>query len=152
MNELDKIKKAQTELTKRIDAYEAGQVDEFPKDGERVWFLYNDGAMIGRIWIGNEYQNGAQAQGNIFRTEADTERERDRRAVMQKLRMLAGDQSWIDWGDMSQKKYFICDLDGWCADDLCETFTPCTPYFQSQKETIAAIDTLGYELDVLRGV
>lgn len=155
MNELDKIKKTLAELTERTEAYEAGQV-EWPRDGDRNWCVDAQGAVCPVTYEHScRFSRGRRDQGNAFRTLPEAEQERDRRAVMQKLRMLAGDQSWIDWGDAAQLKYHLyysytrMFWDVGCKASFLSIFNV---YFKSPKAAQSAIDTLGHELDVLRGL
>jgi hypothetical protein len=131
-----------------LAAYEA-----WPKTSDGVFCLQPNGDITNVRYDDNMAGHvAALAQGSIFRTQEEAELKRERRAVMQKLRVLADFKP--DWNNYDERKYtlYYChhakkwrteDSDGTYYQEIGQIF------FRTDDAALKAADTLGNELNVL---
>lgn len=108
----DKVK----ELLDEIEALKREKAEEFEypfKRMEQYCFIDNDGKIIDSAWTNHNLDTCRYEQGNIFKTEREAERERDRRALLTRIRQFR-DKCNGDWKpdfeSLLQDKYTIrCD-------------------------------------------
>ena len=104
--ELDKLKSLYEQLKLNID-------EEFKcpfKENERYWLVDEIGDIHGLKWDNEWYDHPRYEQGHIFKTKAEAECERDKRALLTRFRQFR-DKCNGDWKpDFSQRlgdKYSI---------------------------------------------
>lgn len=159
---MDKIEEAKKDLLKAFEAF----IKVLDKDKEPEGFDWKDAfEASGHEWIlssdgipmplssFSELQPTFFKLGFTFRTKEAAKKEAKRREVITKIKILAGDQSWIDWKDFVQKKYYVYfdhKRDKWNGGYHCrgeKTFM--MPYFKTDDSVQVAIEALGEELNIL---
>ena len=122
-----------------------------PDIGDGYYRLCGDGMIIGYSWTNSDSDFSYYAQGNAFPTREAAELERDKRAVMKKLRDLA--EGWVpEWSDNFQQKWFIHydhESKRFFIKYSYKTQSIGTVCFETEAKARHAIDTLGDELLVL---
>lgn len=121
-----------------------------PEIGDDYFSLNNSGCVLTYKWSKDDVDNEWYSQGNVFKTEAEAIRERDRRALVQRMREYAGGFK-PDWGDANQAKWYIifCHAKkrlekAWRFDvDLSLTGGV---YFKSEEAAQRCLDVMGAEL------
>lgn len=122
-----------------------------PKEGDLYYFLDAEGESGCDVMTCEEIDDMRIGQGMAFASAEEAENEARRRAVMWKLKKLAG--GFVpDWSGHNPPKHFITysnNLKQWVADYTGMYQAPNTIYFASHEAAQNAIDTLGDELMVL---
>ena len=79
---------------------------------EDCWKVHSDGCISKGTWDGYPYEKNLYAQGNVFHTQEEAEKERDRRILLTRFRQFR-DKCNGDWKpDLNNTKYYIyldCD-------------------------------------------
>lgn len=102
------------------------------------------------VYSGSHYLPGYVAQGNGFTTYEVAERERDRRAVLQKLRAMPGAREKFKRGK-DNHTLVVSGMDGtWNSDNWKHSNYLCPVCFDNHDQAQAAIAILGDEFEVLR--
>ena len=79
------------------------------KNGEEYWVLCHGGRVSDYMWDGSDFDKTRYSQGNIFKTQAEAERECDRRLLLTRFRQFR-DKCNGDWEpdfDNNSGKHFI---------------------------------------------
>lgn len=92
--ELDK--KLASVKEEMMQKFEEEQEDEFPKYGDRYYYLTTSGDIESIIWTDDEFDRYVSAIGNRYKTEKETEFECERRKVITELKKFAEpkDREW----------------------------------------------------------
>jgi len=122
----------------------------WPKEGKDAVELYGDGSTVRNRYRAGCHPGKYLLQGNLFRTREEAETERDKRIVMQKLRVLAGGYK-PDWERYMSEKFSLSHNSSavWGVTINSRLHQPGCIYFPSREAAQAAIDELGSELDCL---
>lgn len=106
--ELDKLKSLYEQLKLNFD-----EAFKCPfQENERYWLVDEIGDIHGLKWDNEWYDHPRYEQGHIFKTKAEAECERDKRALLTRFRQFR-DKCNGDWKpDLNNTKYYIyldCD-------------------------------------------
>ena len=151
ITELDERK---VELQKELELEKQKTEIECPfEERERYFLLCNDGSVPSDCWDGYDCEFDQWSQGNIFKTEQEAIRERDRRNLLQRFRQFK-DKCNGDW-----KPDFTVINRGPCTiyyDETRKCLKPYLPinnnpfsvfgYFQSGQDCQRAIELFGDEI------
>ena len=124
-----------------------------PDYGQKYWLLNSVGEVGQDAWCETQGDIARYEMGNVFRTEEEAIRERDKRRVTHKLRVLA--KGFVpDWDTTFQQKWEI--YYNYETEELSEAWrTSCRDastgdvYFANREDAKNARLTLGDELLVL---
>lgn len=139
-------------------ALEETKPEQWPREGETVWELYTGGTIqLTRFKTIYQLHNGRLDQGNLFRTKAEAERERDCRAAMHQIKEFIrenGMEYTPDWTDRDQLKwtyYYNWLLGQWGATYSATSQWFGQPCVKSSGDVQRIIDECSEHLEVLRG-
>ena len=118
MNRIEEIKKQiqqlenQTkELQKELEFEEQKMEIQFPFNlKEDYYCLENDGTISKKWWSNNTFDKKRFRQGNIFKSEEEAERERDKRILLTRFRQFRDECNWRwkpDFENSWEDKYSI---------------------------------------------
>lgn len=138
-NEIKELENKITDLQNELEFEKQNEEFVYPfKNDEKYWVLWHDGYIRDYIWDGSDFDKARYFQGNIFKTKAEAERERDKRALLTRFRQFrdkCNDGRRCNWEDITEEKYFIC-YDSW-TDDL----------VVSNSNVIDSLVVFGYFID-----
>jgi hypothetical protein len=144
-NRQEQIDRLQAELDKLKAEIEGDK--PWPQEGDECFVLLSDGGAIKVSHKNDGFHINPFNQGNIFRTEAEAIKERDRREVEQKLRVIAKGYEFIGGYDYS---YFLLKYRGsWMIDFATYRQKQGTIYFKSLEDAYQALALGEAELDKL---
>ena len=113
MSTITELEEKVKELMNEIETLkQEKQNEEFEysfKNGEEYWVLCQDGRVSDYMWDGSDFDKTRYSQGNIFKTQAEAERECDRRLLLTRFRQFR-DKCNGDWEpdfDNNSGKHFI---------------------------------------------
>lgn len=155
------------ELNKRIDALESGKLteEEAPKEYQRwkpeesgdYWYVTTDGGVSTVTFCKDTYDYACYNIGNVYKTEKEATRARDKKLALVELQDLAeGYKFDADADGGGGRNYFIDCLVS--TKEFGEQYTmgyasQGTIYFKSQEAAQNAIEKLGEEkLKLIFGV
>ena len=96
-NQLQQLENQTKELQQELEFEEQKMKIEFPFNlKEEYYCLENDGIISKKWWSSNIFDKKRFRQGNIFKTEEEAEKERDRRILLTRLRQFR-DECNGDW-------------------------------------------------------
>lgn len=103
----DKVKELLDEI-ETLKREKKNEEFEYPfENHEDYWVLYQDGGINDNIWTNYGIDTKRYEQGNIFKTQREAERERDKRALLTRFRQFR-DKCNVDWKTGTfDCKYFI---------------------------------------------
>lgn len=144
------------EMKAEIDRLENGWEMKCPyKDGDKYYFINDDGSVEKSDWDGYVFENEAFEQGNTFLTRKDAELEAKRRKLLTRFRAFRDEcnNGWeSDWSNRDKKWEISHDSDDerfkvfWCyATNSFSTFG----YFKNEQDAQRAIDLFGDEIKEL---
>lgn len=120
---------------------------------EDCWKVHSDGCISKGTWDGYPYEKNLYAQGNVFHTQEEAEKERDRRILLTRFRQFR-DKCNGDWKpdfeDWEVNKYYlaysyvsnaVC-----CFAALCNTDFQPFGYFKNRTDGERAIKLFGDEI------
>ena len=120
---------------------------------EDCWNLLNDGCITKGTWEGFPYDKNLYAQGNVFHTQEEAEKERDRRILLTRFRQFRDkcNGDWKpNWEDKSEDKFFIFFnhesselISNWCSYSQPFSSFGC---FKNREDAIRAIELFGDEI------
>lgn len=71
------------------------------------WKVHSDGCISQGTWEGYPYEKNLYAQGNVFHTQEEAEKERDKREILMRFNQFR-DKCNGDWKPtINEKKYYI---------------------------------------------
>ena len=161
MSKIIELEEKVKELMKEIETLkqqEKTEEFEYPfEEDEQYWVLYQDGDINYGTWNNYEIDTKRYDQGNIFKTEQEAERERDKRALLTRFRQFR-DKCNEEW---KQKREDCIDFNGYHIeiyngtddgmllrsdwDPVCERFC-LFGYFKKQVDCDRAIELFGDEI------
>lgn len=110
MSRITELEEKAKELMKEIETLKQEKIEEFEypfKRMEEYCFIDNDGKIIDSAWTNHNLDTCRYEQGNIFKTEQEAIRERDKRALLTRFRQFR-DKCNRDWKPtINEKKYYI---------------------------------------------
>lgn len=109
MSIIEDLQKQIKKLNERLEAEIEKRKDvECPFEEDDDYFIMsNDGTISNDIWEDYECEYDAWLQGNVFNTEEEAEKERDRRILLTKFNCFR-DKCNGDWKpETYQSKYYI---------------------------------------------
>ncbi len=157
---MDKIEEAKKGLLKAMDNYSKALKEPDGFDWEREFkasgheYLLDAPGNADTIeGFSDPFPLHVFKQDNTFPTKESAEKEAKRREVITKIKILAGDQRWVDWKEFDQGKYqlsFDHDENKWDWEmSNCYMSNFALPYFKDEKAVKKVIKTLGEELNIL---
>lgn len=120
---------------------------------EDCWKVLSDGCIAKGTWEGYHYEKNLYAQGNVFHTQEEAEKERDRRILLTRFKQFRDEcnKGWkIDW--KRSAKYFIEFYYGNGEEGLRSEWYLCSNdfnlfgYFKRQEDCDRAIELFGDEI------
>lgn len=145
MNPHDEILKIKNELLDEFDKrIEALKVDEqeFPQDGYEYWYIDDAGDILNEKWDGLDFEEYRLAMGNIFKTKEQAEFAVEKLKVESELRKYSTpfkeDENNCFIQINSSYNNIVIDTDEGYQ-------TQGTIYYETRKEALLAIDTVGEE-------
>lgn len=144
------------EMKAEINRLENGWEMKCPyKDGDKYYFINDDGSVEKSDWDGYVFENEAFEQGNTFLTRKDAELEAKRRNLLTRFRAFRDEcnNGWeMDWKNHRNRKYFI----SFEASGKLILFNSGTinqfclfGYFKNEQDAQRAIDLFGDEIKEL---
>ena len=110
MSRITELEEKVKELMKEIETLKQEKVEEFEypfKRMEKYYFIDNDSKIIESAWTNHNLDICRYEQGNIFKTEKEALRERDKRTLLTRFRQFR-DKCNRDWKPtINEKKYYI---------------------------------------------
>lgn len=110
MSRITELEEKVKELMKEIEMLKQEKVEEFEypfKRMEEYYFIDNDGKIIESAWTNHNLDTCRYEQGNIFKTEKEALRERDKRTLLTRFRQFR-DKCNGGWKPtINEKKYYI---------------------------------------------
>nr|DAY28661.1 MAG TPA: GCN4-pII/Tumor necrosis factor ligand superfamily, Glucocorticoid-Induced TNF Receptor Ligand.95A [Caudoviricetes sp.] len=110
MSRVTELEEKAKELMKEIETLKQEKIEEFEypfKRMEQYCFIDNDGKIIESAWTNHNLDICRYEQGNIFKTEKEALRERDKRTLLTRFRQFR-DKCNRDWKPtINEKKYYI---------------------------------------------
>lgn len=82
---------------------------------EDCWKVHSDGCISKGTWDGYPYEKNLYAQGNVFHTQEEAEKERDRRILLTRFRQFRDECNgdWKpEWNNSKFDKFFISSYIG----------------------------------------
>lgn len=120
---------------------------------EDCWNLSSDGCITKGNWEGFPYDKNLYAQGNVFHTQEEAEKERDRRILLTRFKQFRDEcnKGWKpDW--KRSAKYFVEFNYGNGEEGLRAEWYLCSNdfnlfgYFKSKEDCDRAIELFGDEI------
>lgn len=150
--EIEQLEAAIAAANEKLAELKAAQAEKaWPQIGDTYWTLDDSAEVFETRWVSDDTDQARMAVGNVFRTEADAEREIERRKVLTTLRRLAR-ESWdggkADWENARQAKWYLyfdhCD-GTWNAGRYTSIQDQGSVHFATEQAALAAIETIGAE-------
>ena len=142
LNKLEALyKKLKVEMAKEFD---------YPfEEREDYWLVDSFGDVYSVPWTNHSFDTSRYSQGNVFKTKAAAERERDRRALLTRFRQFR-DKCNGDWIPVERdEKHYIDMLSNkvfTVATDVSVSSYPTFGYFKTEFDCLHAIDVFGDEI------
>ena len=140
MKTIEQLEQEIARLQREVETLKAA---EWPKNGDKFFWVAGRGDVGDEIWCGNSENLKYKAQGNIFRTEEEALRETECRAIVAEYRRQPGRKAFVfgkkNWNArIDEGSVRPCDISLALA-GLFQT------YFDSKESTEAAISAVGAE-------
>lgn len=156
MSRIEELEKQITELDERkvalqqeLELEKQKTNVEYPFEEDKCWWVNSFGETISFIWVEKKDNTQIYDQGNIFKTKAAAERERDRRALLTRFRQFR-DKCNGDWIPVERdEKHYIDILSNkvfTVATDVSVSSYPTFGYFKTEFDCLHAIDVFGDEI------
>ena len=149
----DKVKELMNEIETLKQQEKAEKFEYLFETGEQCWFISSSGSLFRDTWDTALISFDRYHQGNVFKTKEETERERDKRALLTKFRQFR-DKCNGDWKpdfyDYVQEKYII--RFNYVSNELEPYISRSTEefrlfgYFKNHKDCKRAIELFGDEI------
>lgn len=108
ITELDERK---VELQKELEIEKQKTEIEYPfQKGDDDYFLKTDGSIYDELWNNITYDKNCYMQGNVFHSEAEAIKERDRRALLTRFRHFR-DKCNGEWEPFEHGNQFYISFD-----------------------------------------
>ena len=156
MSRITELEEKAKELMKEIETLKQEKIEEFEypfKRMEQYYFIDNDGKIIESAWTNHNLDICRYEQGNIFKTEKEALRERDKRTLLTRFRQFRDKCNgyWKpDWKDKVKAKYFIV-FNHESSELLLKWYIDVQPFesfgcFKNREDAIRAIELFGDEI------
>lgn len=108
---------------------------QWPQEGDKGFVIAGSGYVDSLCFIPcDSYSSGCLSQGNFFRTREEAERERDRRALLTKMRAAAKASGEIDFnGGLRWQVYFTHSSQTWVISGRYKIQDPVSPVFATHQ-------------------
>ena len=157
MSTIAELEKEIQVLQQKLEVEKKKQEFDYPFEcGEKYWYVASVGDVKNNQWTNHNVDRMYYEQGNVFKTQEEAERERDRRILLTRFRQFRDkcNGNWKpDFKDSSKDKYiiyydyefraFFCSNIG--REDEFHLFS----YFKNQKDCKRAIELFGDEIKKL---
>lgn len=158
MSRIEELEKQITELDERKVALQKElelekqktEIEYSFKNGEKYFVLCQNGLISDYLWDSSNFDKTRYSQGNMFKTEEEAAKERDRRLLLTRFRQFR-DKCNGDWKpQLRELKYYIflnC-TDFNCSvsyDTVCNAFN-LFGYFKHKTDCKRAIELFGDEI------
>lgn len=127
------------EFDKRVEALKVDE-QEFPQDGEDYWLISSEGCVTYTMFTDNHVDLGRKEVGNVFRTKEQAE------FALEKLKVEAELRKYSTPFKEDENNCFIQINSSYnnIVIDTDEGYqTQGTIYYETRKEALLAIDTVG---------
>lgn len=142
MNIQERIEVLETEFAGKIKALKAEvqREDEFPQDNEDYWYVDNDAEVMGKIWYGDDFDQGRLSIENVFKTKEQAEFAVEKLKVEAELRKHSRP---FECGIFNYYIFFA--IDSGFIDVNGRAYCPSqgTIYFENEEKAQQAIETVG---------
>ena len=121
------------------------------------WKVHSDGCISQGTWEGYPYEKNLYAQGNVFHTQEEAEKERDRRILLTRFRQFR-DKCNGDWepnwkSDLKSsfnyfiERYYVDGKEEWCSEWYRRVNNfHLFGYFKNKEDCDRAIELFGDEI------
>lgn len=121
------------------------------------WKVHSDGCISQGTWEGYHYEKNLYAQGNVFHTQEEAEKERDRRILLTRFRQFR-DKCNGDWepnwkSDLKSsfnyfiERYYVDGKEEWCSEWYRRVNNfHLFGYFKNKEDCDRAIELFGDEI------
>lgn len=153
-NKIKELDDKRTELQKELELEKQKTEIEYSfKNSEEYFVLCQDGCIKDYLWDGSNFDKTRYSQGNMFKTEEEAKKERDRRLLLTRFRQFRDkcNGDWKpDWEDWEANKYYLAY--SYMSDKVCcftallnTDFQP-FGYFKNRTDCERAIELFGDEI------
>lgn len=161
MSRITELEKQITELDERKVALQKElelekqktEIEYSFKNGEKYFVLCQNGLISDYLWDGSNFDKTRYSQGNMFKTEKEAAKERDRRLLLTRFRQFRDkcNGDWKpDWESWEVNKYYVAY--SYVSNALCcftallnTDFQP-FGYFKNRTDCERAIRLFGDEI------
>ena len=154
MSRVEELEKQIQELEKELAVEKRkAEVLYLIQKTEDCWKVHSDGCISKGTWDGYPYEKNLYAQGNVFNTQEEAEKERDRRILLTRFRQFR-DKCNGDWKpdfeDWEVNKYYLAY--SYVSNKLCcftallNTHFQLFGYFKNKEDANSAIELFGDEI------
>ena len=124
------------------------------KNGDKYYFINDDGSVEKSDWDGYVFENEAFEQGNTFLTRKDAELEAKRRKLLTRFRAFRDECNgdWKpDWSDSFKSKHYLEIIDSKVVLDSVNYANRIATfgYFKNKQDAERAIKLFGDEIEKL---
>nr|DAU43910.1 MAG TPA: hypothetical protein [Caudoviricetes sp.] len=154
-DEIKGLENRKIELLKELEVEKQKTKIEYPplKMNENYWFINQVGCVFSSRWIEDGFDTRRCKIGNIFLTEDEAKKERDRRILLTRFRQFRDrcNGDWKpDWKDKVKAKYFIV-FNHESSELLLKWYIDVQPFesfgcFKNREDAIRAIELFGDEI------
>ena len=149
MTEAEKIKAQIAELQQKLEAIEAGAW--LPRIGHKYYWITSDGDVSSYTWSGYDTDKSRLAMGNVFREYEEAEHAAKVRRAYVKFSRMAGVKKF-EPGKENFVAVFCTDRKMWVVGGYYTSICLSQINFDSRQSCLAAIEAMGDEMDLLKGV
>lgn len=144
MNIQERIEALETEFAEKLKALKAEtqQEQEFPKRGDKYWFVDSDTEVIASKWFCDVWDQGRLSIGNIFRTKEQAEFAAEKLKVEAELRKFSRP---FECGAFNCCISLDTDEDCFYVDSSRYFQSQGTIHFESKVKAQQAIESVGEE-------
>ena len=154
MSRIEELEEQIQELQKKLKFEKQKTEIEYSIENDEEYFvLWHDGYIRAYQWDGSDFDKTRYAQGNVFKTKEEAERESDRRILLTRFRQFR-DKCNGDWKPdwQNQREHKLCilfnhDLNE-LKNDTHSFLQPFEPfgYFKNESDCDRAIELFGDEI------
>jgi len=144
MNIQERIEALETEFAEKIKALKAEvqREQEFPRDGDDYWYVYDDAEVMDIEWDGSDCDQGRLSIGNVFKTKEEAEFAVEKLKVEAELRKLS--RPFVD-GEWNNHIKYSQSFDELSISTSLVYQTQGVIYFEGGEKARQAIKSVGEE-------